>query len=124
MSGPKADPKGFVDCLLDIAGHCCEDCGRAGSLSVHHIWPRSTGRTIHKIWNCIVLGMDCGCHKSGKYEDKIRLFDLRLRRLQNYCALWNKKPNKEWTRLESGVFGQQDTDRLRTQLREAGIDKN
>ena len=120
MKGQKAYPDGFVDTLLDIAGNCCEKCGKAGALSVHHIWPRSGGKILHKLWNCIILCMET-CHKSGNYEAKIELFTIHLKHLMTYCQNWGKKPNKEWTRLETGTLPNMDG--LRDQMKIEGVNR-
>lgn len=120
MKGHKPYPEGFVNDLLDIADNTCEKCGKAGALSVHHVWPRSGGKTLHKLWNCIVLCMET-CHKSGNYEARIDIFTIHLRNLMCYCQQWGKRPNKEWTRLEPGVIA--NLDDLREQMKEEGINR-
>lgn len=85
MSGTKSYPKGFQLALLDISGGVCEKCGGHEFVSTHHIWPRSLGKTINRLWNCMKLCEGNNCHKPGNYEAKIALFNLHLRNLLRYC---------------------------------------
>lgn len=117
MSGVKSYPRGFQQAIKDISGGVCEKCHGNQGVQTYHIWPRSFGHTIHRLWNCIALCAEC--HKPGKWEDKIALIDLRLRRLLNYCHIWGKRPNAAWTRLEPGTI--YNLDAVRQQMREEGI---
>lgn len=103
--------------LSDISGGVCEKCGGHEFVSTHHIWPRSLGRTINRLWNGIKL---CDkCHKSGNYEAKIDLFTIHLNNMIIYCQTWVKRPNKEWTRLEPGTIA--NLDEMRQQMRDEGV---
>ena len=103
-----AYPPRFAETVREIADGCCELCRRNSNCSIHHIQPRSVGRTIHKLWNCMYLG-EC-CHEATGFEGKLILLLLHNKRLVEYCKKWNKRPNIKWTRLEPVLHPEEFTD--------------
>ena len=97
----KAYPPGFLDAVRFVADYCCELCRGNVNCTVHHIQPRSVGKTIHKLWNCILLCEKC--HEPAGFNKKLILLLLHNKRLVECCKKWSKQPNEKWTNLDNVI---------------------
>ena len=123
MKGQKAYPPGFQQAMQDVSNGCCEICGRPG-VTIHHIWGRGMmGKTINRLWNTVALCFLDHKPGTGDYGYKVALWGSHMRNLLNYCTQWDKKPNKEWTRLMNGQREKADLENAFSQMKEEGVNK-
>lgn len=107
----KSYPEGFKLAVYDIAHSVCEICLCNDRCTIHHIQPRSVGKTIHKLWNVILLCSDC--HTPANYDKKLELLHTHANNMVKYCIQWGKVTNDNWTKLVDSKAIVRDAYRLR-----------